>query len=71
MQFEGPGASALEMDDRMTITNMAIEAGGKNGIFAADQKTFDYVDARIRANGTKSEYTPVEPIASRISRATR
>ncbi len=60
MQYEGPGASALQMDDRMTITNMAIEAGGKNGIFPADQVTFDYVDARIRANGTKAEYTPVE-----------
>src|SRR5450432_517256 len=60
MQYEGPGASALEIDDRMTITNMAIEAGGKNGIFAAYQKTFDYVDARIRANGTKSEYAPAD-----------
>ena len=32
MQFQGPGAKALSMDDRMTIANMAIEAGGKNGI---------------------------------------
>jgi 3-isopropylmalate/(R)-2-methylmalate dehydratase large subunit len=60
MQYEGPGAAALTIDDRMTITNMAIEAGGKNGIFPADEKTFAYVDARIRANGTKSDYTPVE-----------
>lgn len=60
MQWEGPGASALNMDDRMTIANMAIEAGGKNGIFAADQKTFDYVNERIRENGTKSDYQPVE-----------
>src|SRR6516165_2877583 len=60
MQYEGPGASALDIEDRMTIANMAIEAGGKNGIFPADQKTFDYVDARIRENGTKPEYAPVE-----------
>jgi 3-isopropylmalate/(R)-2-methylmalate dehydratase large subunit len=60
MQYEGPGASALNMDDRMTITNMAIEAGGKNGIFPADQTTFDYVNARIAANGTKSDYEPAE-----------
>ncbi|OAI41369.1 3-isopropylmalate dehydratase [Verrucomicrobia bacterium SCGC AG-212-E04] len=60
MQYEGPGASALTMDDRMTIANMAIEAGGKNGIFPADRTTFDYVDERIRANGTKSDYQPVE-----------
>lgn len=60
MQWEGPGAHALNMDDRMTIANMAIEAGGKNGIFPADEKTFAYVNERIAANGTKSEYTPVE-----------
>ncbi len=48
MQWDGPGASGLSMDDRMTIANMAIEAGGKNGIFAADQKTFDYVNRTHR-----------------------
>lgn len=60
MQWEGPGASSLNMDDRMTVTNMAIEAGGKNGVFPADQTTFDYVNERIAANGTKSEYEAVE-----------
>ena len=58
MQWDGPGASGLGMDDRMTIANMAIEAGGKNGIFAADQKTFDFVNARCAANGTKADYEP-------------
>jgi 3-isopropylmalate/(R)-2-methylmalate dehydratase large subunit len=60
MQYEGPGAHELTMDDRMTIANMAIEAGGKNGVFPADEKTFAYVDERTKRNGTKSEYTPVE-----------
>ncbi len=60
MQYEGAGISTLTMDDRMTIANMAIEAGAKNGIFPADKLTFDYVNERIRRNGTKSEYTPVE-----------
>jgi 3-isopropylmalate/(R)-2-methylmalate dehydratase large subunit len=60
MQYEGPGVTSLTMDDRMTIANMAIEAGGKNGIFPADEKTFRYVDERIRRNGTKSTYQPVE-----------
>ena len=60
MQWEGPGASALDIDDRMTITNMAIEAGAKNGIFPADEKTFAYVDERIGLNGTRSDYQPVE-----------
>ena len=56
MQFQGPGAKALSMDDRMTIANMAIEAGGKNGIFEPDDKTFAYVDERTKANGTKPKY---------------
>jgi 3-isopropylmalate/(R)-2-methylmalate dehydratase large subunit len=60
MQWEGPGASSLSIDDRMTITNMAIEAGAKNGIFLADEKTFAYVDERIGLNGTKGDYQPVE-----------
>jgi 3-isopropylmalate/(R)-2-methylmalate dehydratase large subunit len=60
MQYEGPGAHELNMDDRMTIANMAIEAGGKNGVFPADEKTFAYVDERTRRNGTKSDYTPVD-----------
>ena len=50
------------MDDRMTIANMAIEAGGKNGIFAADQKTFDlHQSPALAANGTKADYQPAEP----------
>jgi 3-isopropylmalate/(R)-2-methylmalate dehydratase large subunit len=60
MQWEGPGASALNIDDRMTITNMAIEAGAKNGIFPADEKTFAFVDERTALNGTRSDYQPVE-----------
>lgn len=60
MQFDGEGAASLSMDDRMTIANMAIEAGGKNGIFEFDAKTAEYVDARVRLNGTRRSYTPVE-----------
>jgi 3-isopropylmalate/(R)-2-methylmalate dehydratase large subunit len=60
MQWEGPGASALNIDDRMTITNMAIEAGAKNGIFPADEETFAFVDERTALNGTRSDYQPVE-----------
>ena len=60
MQFDGPGATELSMDDRMTVANMAIEAGGKNGIFEYDEKTKSLVDERTSLNGTKSEYEPVE-----------
>ena len=44
----------------MTIANMAIEAGGKNAIFEFDSRTAEYVDARVKLNGTKSSYQPVE-----------
>jgi 3-isopropylmalate/(R)-2-methylmalate dehydratase large subunit len=61
MQFDGPGNASLSIDDRMTIANMAIEAGGKNSIFEFDARTEEYVDARVKLNGTKATYTPVEP----------
>jgi len=61
MQCDGPGVASLSMDDRMTIANMAIEAGGKNGIFEFDARTQEYVDARVKLNGTKASYEPVAP----------
>ncbi|MCU0787388.1 MAG: aconitase family protein [Verrucomicrobia bacterium] len=60
MQFDGPGVESLSMDDRMTIANMAIEAGGKNGIFPFDARTAEYVEARTKLNGTQQSYEPVE-----------
>ncbi|HYR42788.1 MAG TPA: aconitase family protein, partial [Terriglobia bacterium] len=60
MQFDGPAVASLTMDDRLTIANMAIEAGGKNGIFEFDFQTQDYVDHRCKSNGTKALYQPVE-----------
>jgi len=60
MQFDGPGTATLSIDDRMTIANMAIEAGGKNGIFEFDAQTQAYVDYRCKLNGTKADYQPVE-----------
>ncbi|MCT4543104.1 MAG: 3-isopropylmalate dehydratase large subunit [Vallitalea sp.] len=43
MEFVGDGLSHLSMDDRFSMANMAIEAGGKNGIFPVDDKTLAYV----------------------------
>ena len=43
MEFVGDGIEHLSMDDRFTICNMAIEAGGKNGIFPVDEKTIEYI----------------------------
>jgi len=43
MEFVGDGIAHLSMDDRFTIANMAIEAGGKNGIFPVDEKAVAYM----------------------------
>ena len=50
MEFDGDGVYALNIEERMTLCNMAIEAGGKNGIIAADQITLDYVNKRNAGN---------------------
>ena len=46
MEFTGPGVVSLNMDDRLCICNMAIEAGAKNGIFPVDDITREYLDGR-------------------------
>ena len=46
MEFVGEGIKYLSMDDRFTIANMAIEAGGKNGIFPVDEVTKAYLAGR-------------------------
>ena len=43
MEFAGDGIQYLSMDDRFAITNMAIEAGGKNGIFPVDEAAIEYM----------------------------
>ncbi|MCF0122014.1 MAG: 3-isopropylmalate dehydratase large subunit [Lachnospiraceae bacterium] len=43
MEFVGEGVDSLSMDDRFTIANMAIEAGGKNGIFPVDDQAIAYM----------------------------
>ncbi|MBD2041671.1 3-isopropylmalate dehydratase large subunit [Microcoleus sp. FACHB-672] len=46
MEFAGEAVERMTMEERMTLCNMVIEAGGKNGTIAPDQTTFDYVRAR-------------------------
>ena len=49
MEFDGDGVYALNMEERMTLCNMVIEAGGKNGVIAPDKVTLDYVNARDKS----------------------
>ncbi|MGH2939551.1 MAG: aconitase family protein, partial [Solirubrobacterales bacterium] len=46
VEFAGPAVEALSMPGRMTICNMTIEGGGRAGMIAPDQTTFDYVQGR-------------------------
>jgi len=48
MEIEGPAIEALSLADRLSMSNMAIEAGGKAGIIAADDKTEEYVKIRAK-----------------------
>ncbi len=47
LEFTGDGIKNLSMDDRLTIANMAIECGAKNGIFPVDDVTLEYVNGRL------------------------
>jgi 3-isopropylmalate/(R)-2-methylmalate dehydratase large subunit len=58
MEFDGEAVYALNIEERMTLCNMVIEAGGKNGVIAPDQLTLDYVNAR---NAGQRPYTVVKP----------
>ncbi|KAJ7294664.1 hypothetical protein O6H91_Y242200 [Diphasiastrum complanatum] len=54
MEFVGTTVDNMTMEDRMTLCNMVIEAGGKNGVVAADKVTFDYLEGK-----TSIPYEPV------------
>ncbi len=66
MEFSGEAISALSMDDRFTICNMAIEAGAKAGLCAVDRKTLQYVKPRARREfkvykaDSKTEYAQIK-----------
>lgn len=55
MEFVGEGIRNLTMDDRFTIANMAIEAGGKNGIFPVDDLTIAYMKEHSNREYVKFE----------------
>jgi 3-isopropylmalate/(R)-2-methylmalate dehydratase large subunit len=46
LEFTGPVVKSLSMDNRLTMSNMAIECGAKNGIFEADEITMEYIKGR-------------------------
>ena len=68
MEFTGPGLADLTIDDRLCMANMAIEAGGKNGIFEVDEVTLAYLKEReikaptVYAADADAEYAEVYEI---------
>ena len=58
LEFTGPGVEHLTIYDRLTISNMAIEAGAKNGIWPVDHVTREYVKNRVKKAWTAVEADP-------------
>jgi 3-isopropylmalate/(R)-2-methylmalate dehydratase large subunit len=56
LEFLGPGAASLDVDQRMVLSNMAVEMGAKAGLFAADDRTTEYLRGR-----TSTLWAPVSP----------
>lgn len=63
MEFAGPAVSALTIEGRLTMANMAIEAGGKNGIFEPDEKTQAYLKGIKQKSSRKQEMFLSDPDA--------
>lgn len=59
MEHTGPALDHLSMDSRLTLTNMAIEAGAKCGVIAADDLTRAYVDERQKVMGRHRDYPSI------------
>lgn len=58
MEFTGPVVQGLTMEGRLTLTNMVVEAGGKNGVVEADQVTYDYLASRTKERGVEYHSDP-------------
>ncbi len=66
LEFTGSGAKALSMADRFTISNMAVEAGAKVGLFETDEKTKAYLKEHGRENEYKEIKADVDAVYERV-----
>jgi 3-isopropylmalate/(R)-2-methylmalate dehydratase large subunit len=66
MEFTGPGVAALNMSERLTMTNMVIEAGGKCGFIPFDDVTREYVEARVRARTAVLRHVDAQYVQCRV-----
>jgi 3-isopropylmalate/(R)-2-methylmalate dehydratase large subunit len=63
MEFVGDGVFSLNIEERMTLCNMVIEAGGKNGVIEPDEVTLKYVAERTKKAGTPSTFEAIRDTA--------
>ncbi len=62
LEFAGSAVQALSVEGRMTMANMAIEAGAKCGLFAADEKTLEYCRVAGYGQNGHGPHAPLEPV---------
>jgi 3-isopropylmalate/(R)-2-methylmalate dehydratase large subunit len=58
LEFGGPGAGELSLDERLAVANMAVEAGSETGIFPADERVEEYLAGRARFPWTAERSDP-------------
>ncbi len=57
LEFSGPGVAAMAVTDRLVVSNMAVEAGAKAGLFPSDERTREY----LALMGREDDYVPLVP----------
>ena len=70
MEFAGEAIAELSVEGRLTMCNMAIEAGGKSGIVPPDEKTLEYVNPRAKRDRSRSTPATPTPATSRSTSGT-
>ena len=66
LEFVGPGAEALSVDERLAVANMAVEAGSETGIFPADAAVGAYLEGRARREWTAERSDPGATFRQRL-----
>jgi 3-isopropylmalate/(R)-2-methylmalate dehydratase large subunit len=66
LEFVGDGASSLSIDERMAVSNMAVEAGADTGLFPADDVTAAYLEGRTARSWTVERSDPDAEVARRV-----
>jgi 3-isopropylmalate/(R)-2-methylmalate dehydratase large subunit len=66
LEFVGPGAAALSVDERLAVANMAVEAGSETGIFPADEAIASYLEGRARWEWTAARSDEDAAFRSRL-----